>query len=87
LARDYLKAGDRITEVLWVYGEDGELSRSTQKIDGLVVTVVRELPGDKLVKEVYDGGVLALRATSLRGRLVQEDFYAPGAPVRTKVYP
>ncbi len=85
--RDHRKAGDRTTETLWVYGEEGELSRATYKIDGLIVSVVHELPGDRLVKEVYDGGVLALRATSLRGRLVQEDFFAPGAAVRTKVYP
>lgn len=69
------------------YDGRGEISRETVHIDGVIVSVTANMADGTIVKELYDKGVLFLRAYYSDGRLRKEEFIENGAVARTREYP
>jgi YD repeat-containing protein len=69
----------------YAYTEAGALSRTETRRDGELLLAV-DYTGDGRVEEIYDRGVVFVKATYVGGRKVKDEFYAEGKLVRTRDY-
>lgn len=87
LLEDSVSTRASTTRKLYSYAGEGERSRETVIVNGITVSVTVERADGSVVKELYDRGVLFLRAFFRDGMLEREEFIEGGTVVRTKDYP
>lgn len=79
-----VRAGHRSIKTM-TYAEDGSLAREQTSRDGELLLAVSYIEGGR-EEELYEDGVVFVKATYLGGRKVKDEFYADGTPVRTRDY-
>jgi antitoxin component YwqK of YwqJK toxin-antitoxin module len=67
------------------YSEGGKLVREETRRDGELLLAVDYVEGGR-VEELYDGGVIFVRASYSGGRKVKDEFFAEGKLLRTREY-
>jgi antitoxin component YwqK of YwqJK toxin-antitoxin module len=67
------------------YSEDGKLVREETRRDGELLLAV-DYSENGRVEELYDGGVIFVRASYSGGRKVKDEFFAAGKLLRTREY-
>jgi antitoxin component YwqK of YwqJK toxin-antitoxin module len=85
LAEEFKRAGIHSTLIRRTYAEDGSLSRIETSRDGELLLTV-EYREDGRMEELYDNGILFVRATYIGGRKVKDEFYSEGVLVRSRDY-
>jgi YD repeat-containing protein len=85
LSEELRRRGAGLTRVTKAYGEDGKLAREETLLDGELLRVVEQVEGGR-VEELYEDGLLFVRATYREGRKVLDEFFADGELVRTREY-
>jgi hypothetical protein len=74
-----------VSERRLAYDQSGTLTREETKKDGVLESVAVRT-GDERTEEIYEGGVIFVRATFKGGRKVKDEFFVDGLPSRTKEY-
>jgi YD repeat-containing protein len=79
-----IKGGHRSAKA-YEYSESGALSRVETRRDGEIVLAVTYIENGR-IEEIYDEGVVFVKATYVGGRKVKDEFYADGDVLRTREY-
>jgi YD repeat-containing protein len=67
------------------YSEDGSVARAETRRDGILLLALSFIPGGRQ-EELYEDGVIFVRATYLGGRKVKDEFFSDGQAFRTRDY-
>jgi hypothetical protein len=67
------------------YSAEGALEGVETRQDGVLVLKVEYVEGGR-IEELYDGGMLFVRATWAGGRKVKDEFFDEGMPMRSRSY-
>jgi YD repeat-containing protein len=85
LAEETTWRGGHRTAKSRTYSEAGALVREETRRDGALLLAVDYLEGGR-VEELYDEGVLFVKATYSGGRKVKDEFYSEGQLLRSREY-
>lgn len=85
LVEESTKAGEHESSVSRLYAPDGSLERRETRRDGELLLAVLYVEGER-VEELYDDGLLFVRASYKDGRKVKDEFFAEGELLRTREY-
>ena len=85
LSEEYTRAGIHTTSVRRTYAESGSLARIETRRDGELLLAIEYIENGR-TEELYENGILFVKATYFGGRKIQDEFYSDGAIVRSRDY-
>ncbi len=78
------RGGGRIPRTL-AYSASGSISREETRRDGVLLLIVEYIENGR-VEQLYDKGILFVKATYIGGRKIKDEFYIDGSLARTREY-
>lgn len=85
LIEELRRVGIHLTSIRRDYADDGSLSGVETRRDGMLILAVR-YADDGRTEELYEDGILFVRASFVGGRKVKDEFYADGILTRSRDY-
>jgi YD repeat-containing protein len=85
LVEEIIKRGGHRSSRTLAYAEGGAPVREETRVDGELLLTVEYIENGR-VEEIYNDGIVFVRATYIGGRKIKDEFYADGLPLRTREY-
>jgi antitoxin component YwqK of YwqJK toxin-antitoxin module len=85
LVEELRRVGSHATSIRNSYSEDGSLARTETRRDGELVLGVEYVENGR-VEELYEDGIIFVKAHYIGGRKVRDEFYSEGALLRSRDY-
>jgi antitoxin component YwqK of YwqJK toxin-antitoxin module len=85
LLEELKRVGSHATSIRRTYAEDGKLARVETRRDGQLMLAIDYVENGR-VEELYDDGILFVKASFVGGRKVKDEFYSEGVLVRARDY-
>ena len=85
LAEELSFRGGHRASTVFSYSEDGSVVREETSRDSVVLLSITYIENGR-IEELYENGIVFVKATYIGGRKVKDEFYLDGVPIRAREY-